>query len=242
MKGKIDPVTEGAPGVETPEQIYHTTLTVIDYHEDNSGSTQTVWVLGTHSTLEAAKAFTRTALQTLGYAPEDFAAYEVKPAGADETWPHGDGVLVYAKAFAGQVFLVGLQTSPNNDQLLADGKGGVVLPDGVDRLHYVLQTTVDYNQDRTGAAQSTEVEGCYAHRSAALEAARAALVGGDDDVKRSDFAQYDERDEPDMSGEWPFGEDVVVHAVAQSGENYTVAIRTVPGAHQKHHKKEQQKH
>jgi hypothetical protein len=39
-----------------------------------------------------------------------------------------------------------------------------------------------------------------------------------------------------MSGEWPFGEDVVVHAVTQTGENFVVAVRTVPGAHKKHAK------
>ena len=36
--------------------------------------------------------------------------------------------------------------------------------------------------------------------------------------------------------QWPFGEDVLVHAVAQTGENYTVAVRTPPEAHKAHAK------
>ncbi len=59
------------------ELLFHTTLVVVDYHTDRSGSTQTVYVLGTQTTLDAAKRFATTALQTLNYEPSDFAVYEV---------------------------------------------------------------------------------------------------------------------------------------------------------------------
>lgn len=223
--------TEVAHGI--PELLYHTTLTVIDYKDDTSGFTQTVYVLGTHSTLSAAKAFSKSALHELGYEPDDFTTYAVRGAEEENEWLHGDGVLVYAKAPAGHEFLVGIQTTSNNEELGATPEGGVFLAPEAD-LHYVLQTTVDYNKDRTGAAQATHVEGSYEHRADAIDAAKQSLVG--EEVKKSDFAQYDERDSIEEDSDWPFGEDVVVHAVAQTGENYTVAVRTVPGAHKKHAK------
>ncbi|EFX02309.1 hypothetical protein CMQ_2358 [Grosmannia clavigera kw1407] len=226
-----------------PEQLYHTTLTVVDYHTDTSGSTRTVYVLGTHTTLEAAKAFAKKALSDLGYEPSDFKEYAVRAASPD-SWTHGDGVVAFAKAFAGQEFLVGIDTTPNDQEFAAGPNGTVRLsaypedagvhPDH--HLHYVLQTKVDYDQDRSGAHQSTDIEGCFEHRADAIDAAKASLLN-----TGNEFAQYDERDNPAFAGEWPFGEDVVIHAVSQTGENYTVAIRTIPGAHEKHGKKTQRK-
>jgi len=218
-----------------PDLLYHTTLTVIDYHADSSGSTRNVYVLGTHTTLEAAKAFTARALQELKYEPQDFDTYAVRDADSG-AWTHGDGVIVYAKAPAGQEFLVGLDTKSNTERLPEGPNGQLQLPKGTDHLHYVLQTKIDYNKDRSGASQSTEIEGCYLKRTDALVAAKKALVDGE--VRREDFAQYDERDSDEMAGEWPYGEDVIVHAVAQTGENYVVAMRTVPGAHKQHAKKQ----
>ncbi|CAM1504796.1 Fc.00g023870.m01.CDS01 [Cosmosporella sp. VM-42] len=208
-----------------PELLYHTTLTVIDFHEDPSGAKRSVYVLATHATVEAAKAFAPKALHVLGYEPEDFQEYAVHSS--SEEWKHGDGILVYAKAAAGQVFLIGIDTTPNNDSLSANADGSFILPLGVEFLHYVLQTTIDYNQDRTGCIQETNIEGSFVHRADAFEAAR-------DCLDPTDFAEYDKREE--MTGEWPFGEDVVVHAVAETGQNSIVRVTTVPGAHKRHSK------
>jgi len=224
-----------------PELLYHTTLTVIDYHVDTSGSTRGVYVLGTHTTLESAKAFSLTALQGLGYEEDDFAEYKTrskKPPTdeGEEGWPYGDGVLVYAKAPAGQEFLVSLDTKPNTENLpedVASGDHVLKLPQGFGHLHYVLQTKIDYNQDKSGAFQTTEIEGCYMRRADALSAARGALA----ELDRESFSQYDERDDEKEAGDWPFGDDVVVHAVAETGENYSVCVRTVPGAHKRYKKK-----
>ncbi|KAM6508105.1 hypothetical protein FALCPG4_017993 [Fusarium falciforme] len=127
---------------DLPELLYHTVLTVIDYYQEPSGPTSSVYVLGTHSTIEAAKAFATSALQGLSYEPEGFAEYAVC---SSKPWEHGDGVLVFARAPAGQVFLVRIDTTLNNESLLANPDGTIVLPQGCDTLHYVLQTTIDYN-------------------------------------------------------------------------------------------------
>jgi hypothetical protein len=217
-----------------PELLYHTTLTVIDFHADTSGSTRKVFVLGTHTNLEKAKEFSARVLQELGYKRDDFAEYAERKPG--EEWKHGDGVIVYTKSEAGQEFLVGIDTKGNTEKLPEGENGHLEFPKGVDHLHYVLQTKIDYNQDRSGAYQTTEIEGCYVKRSDAYAAAQKTLINGETGLKREDFAQYDERKDGDESS-WPFGEDVLVHAIAPTGENYTVAVRTVPGAHTQHAKK-----
>ncbi|KAK3312643.1 hypothetical protein B0H66DRAFT_378376 [Apodospora peruviana] len=215
-----------------PDQLYHTTLTVIDYHTDTSGSTRNVYVLGTHTTLMAAKEFSIKALHALHYEPDDFESYAVKTPENSESWSYGDGVIVFAKAPAGQEFLVGIDTKPNTESLPAGREEVPILPKGCTHLHYVMQNTTDYNQDKSGAYQSSEIEGCYVHRKDAIDAAKALLA-----ADKGEFAQYDERDSIEEKGQWPFGEDVVVHAVAETGENYSVAVRTVPGAHEKYGKK-----
>ncbi|KAK4160255.1 hypothetical protein QBC43DRAFT_220211 [Cladorrhinum sp. PSN259] len=162
-----------------------------------------------------------------------------------QEWPYGDNTLVYALTHSGQEFLVGLEEKPNISSLKAGGPDGTpLLPKNsvCDHLHYVLQTTTHYDQamdTKDDAFQNTEIEGCYIPRSEALNAARKALR---QEKEKGMFAQYDERDEIDRIGlgdgdedeckknGWPFGEDVVVHAVGQMGENYEVAVRTVPGA------------
>ncbi|KAL2133748.1 hypothetical protein VTI74DRAFT_1730 [Chaetomium olivicolor] len=221
--------TDDNPSV--PEELFHTTLTVVDYHQDTSGSIRDVHVLGTHTNLAAAKAFALMALVQLGYQPEDFAIYATKVDTPPEEWKHGDGVMVYAKAPRGQEFFVGLDTKPNTESLPAGPNDTLQLPQGHDHLHYVLQNRTDYNQDKSGAFQTTEILGCYARRGDALAAAKSTLLGD-----REEYAQYDERGDEESEEEWPFGDDVVVHAVAQTGENYTVAVKTVPGAHRKHGK------
>ena len=216
-----------------PELLFHTVLIVVDYHTDTSGSTRSVYILGTHTSLTAAKDFSQKALHTLNYEPEDFAEYAARSTfPKDQEWRYGDGIMVYAKAPAGQEFHVGIDTKPNTESLPSGPNNKPLLPRDNTHLHYVMQNKTDYNQDKSGAYQSTEIEGCYVHRGDAITAAKNLLAGD-----RAEFAQYDERDSVGEEGQWPFGEDVVVHAVAETGENYTVAVRTVPGAHEKYKKK-----
>lgn len=215
-----------------PELLYHTLLKVIVEHPATGGNIQTAYPLGTHTNLDTAKQFANKALQTLGYVPSDFAEYEVRSASHPAVWKHGDGTAVYAKSHdGGTEFVIGLATTANNLQLAAGPDDVPTLPKGVDHLQYVIQTKIDYNRDRSGAVQATDVEAVFLHRADALAAAKACLV-----AEGTEYAQYDVRDSAEMGGEWPFGEDVVVHAVANTGENFTVAIRTVPGAHHRHAK------
>ncbi|TVY19549.1 hypothetical protein LARI1_G003391 [Lachnellula arida] len=95
----------------------------------------------------------------------------------------------------------------------------------------VLQTTINYNNDRIGGIQTTEVEGTYPSRAAAYAAAGSVLI--DDDVTKSSFAEYDEKE--NFKGDWPYGDEAFVHAVKETGENFLVAVKAQPHSHQ-HHK------
>ncbi|TVY58212.1 hypothetical protein LCER1_G002149 [Lachnellula cervina] len=214
-----------------PEFLYHIKRTITDYHEDKSGATRTTDVLGTFTDLKAAKAAAYSALSSEGYIKDDFEVYEDNTSNPED-WKHGDGVLVFAKAPAGQEFEVRLDTKPNVPKFQGNASGEV---DGF--LHYgkpplpLLQTTINYNNDRIGGIQTTEVEGTYPSRAAAYAAAGSVLI--DDDVPKSSFAEYDEKE--DFKGDWPYGDEVFVHAVAETGENFLVAVKAQPHAHQ-HHK------
>ena len=94
----------------------------------------------------------------------------------------------------------------------------------------VIQTTINYNNDRIGGIQSTEVEGTYPSRSAAYTAAASVLL--DSEVTKSSFAEYDQKE--DFKGEWPYGDETFVHAVAETGENFLVAVKAQPHSHQHH--------
>ena len=96
----------------------------------------------------------------------------------------------------------------------------------------VLQTRVDYNKDRAGKAQDTEIIGTYPTRAAAFAAARKALL--DDDISKDWYAKYEDRiDDMDLS-EWPYGEEVIVHALTEHGENFIVAVKAQPHSHRNH--------
>ncbi|KAF5700388.1 hypothetical protein FMUND_14358 [Fusarium mundagurra] len=166
---------------DVPKLLFHTVLTVIDYHKEPSGAARSVYVLDTHSALEAARAFATSALQGLNYQPEDFTEFIVR---SSEPWEHDEGPLVFAQTPAGQVFLIGIDTTQNIESLLASPDGAVVFPNGNNRLHYVLQT-IDNSLDSMGYGQPIKVQGIYAHRADAWAARSSSLSAACVEVRRS---------------------------------------------------------
>lgn len=222
-----------------PASLYHTILTVVDYNAKSGCAIKTAYPLGTHTTASAAKDFSRKALKTLGYAPSDFESYEEHqsmPTNA-EVWKHGDDVVVYARRAGLHELLISITTALNNEGLPADPTNPteVKLPDGAKHLHYVMQTKPDITIDPTGIARITEIEATFVNRVDAMAAARKVLISGE--LPRKDYAQYDEWDGDKFKEGWPFGEEVVVHAIAPSGEHYDVAVRTITDSHAKHAKR-----
>jgi hypothetical protein len=222
--GEIENPRSNVVEEETDEEyLYHIMREIIDYHKDKSGATRINDVLGTYVSLPAAKAAALRALQDSGYERDDFEIYEERPR-SGENWPHGDGVLVYAKAPAGQEFYIRIDTKLNLTKLKGNAEGRI---EGT--LYYVLQTKIDFNTNRVGGIQTTEVEGTYLSEQEAREAALQVLLDGDE-ITKDWYAKYEEIDETDP-GEWPYGEDCLVHAVSPHGENFLVFVKTQPGPH-----------
>ncbi|KAH7397571.1 hypothetical protein BKA64DRAFT_708257 [Cadophora sp. MPI-SDFR-AT-0126] len=191
--------------------LYHIKRTIIRYDKDSSGATRDVDILGTFTDLAAAKDAADVALASEGYLPADFDIYDQKSKFPFEEWKHDDGVMVYAKAPTGPVFEVGLDTEINKGGFKGSKKGEVE----------VLQTTINYNIDRTGASQFTLVEGTFPTKTLAAAAALTTLL--DDEITEESFAEFDVKD--NFKGEWPYGEDCLVRAVGPTGENYFVRVK-----------------
>jgi hypothetical protein len=173
-----------------------------------------VAIPSTFTDLKAAKTAALATLIDEGYERGFFPVYEVNNRDAAQ-WTHGDGVMVYAEGPDHEIFTVEIETRPNDAHFEADDTGRVRRP-----LHHVLQTTVDYNDDRSGSKRESMVEGTHMMRSLAESQALRVLL--DADVRKEDFVEFDEYTE----GERPFGEDVIVHAVKDGGENILVSVVT----------------
>ncbi|CEJ90065.1 hypothetical protein VHEMI05873 [[Torrubiella] hemipterigena] len=223
-----------------PENLFHTLLTASkDSIDSQRLDSRTTFPLASHATLDAAKSFALKALPLLGYSHMDFDAYEERVSDEDNEETGAffqDGIIVHAQRSGAHDFLIGIVTTPNNEKLQAktDGSGELQLPLGTNHLHYVLQTRIDYNTDRAGAFQETVIEGTYVRRSDALAASKKCLIS--DEVGKKDFVLYEEQDKSENGEEWAYGEDVLVHAVSESGENFKITVATPLLAHQRHKK------
>jgi hypothetical protein len=194
--------------------LYVVKRTFTDTRNVGPEPTYKVAILASFTSLASAKAFARNALKEEGYDIELLPVYETNNDAA--TWKHGDGVLVHAEGLDGVVIEVSLDTTGNSLGLKSDSTGRVVTP-----LFHVLQTLIYYDEDRSGAKRASVVEGTFETRKKAANYARRVLL--DADVSKSDFAEYDEYDDGTVS---PFGDDVIVHAVKEGGQNILVAVVT----------------
>jgi hypothetical protein len=124
---------------EAPEYLFHVKRTITDFAEDKSGATRVTDILGTFTSLAAAKNAARGALAAEGYIKDDFEVLEQKDEADSEEWKHGDGCLVFAKAPRGQEFDVRIDTKPNVLKLKGNASGEV---DGF--LHYGMSFSPFY--------------------------------------------------------------------------------------------------
>jgi hypothetical protein len=107
------------------EYLFHVKRTIADYADDKSGATRTTDILGTFTSLAAAKTAAYGALASEGYIKDDFEVLEQKDEADPNEWKHGDGVLVFAKAPRGQEFDVRIDTKPNVLTLKGNASGEV---------------------------------------------------------------------------------------------------------------------
>ncbi|EXJ90649.1 hypothetical protein A1O1_03753 [Capronia coronata CBS 617.96] len=206
-------------GLPEGENLYHVVFTTSHISKDVNGEVERVRVCGTYTTLPAAKAAAHRTLFEAGYEKEMFDEYETSQ---EQFIRHHvkrrTGLCVLAKSADGTVFRVSVATTPNSLNL----KGGKDDHKIHQDLYHVVQTNVLYTEDDTGAARETNVEGTFTTYEEARKYASQVLLAPEDGVTKESFEEYDEAgpDEKDCG----FGENVVVHAVGQNGENYLVSV------------------
>ncbi|KAF1965382.1 hypothetical protein BU23DRAFT_561119 [Bimuria novae-zelandiae CBS 107.79] len=193
------------------ESLFVVKRTILD-PKHPTGLSFNITLPATFTDLQAAKAEAKALLSKEGYDTDFFTPYKAKSDPSD--WKYGDGVIVFAKAPSGEVFKVEIDTVQNSAGLQSDASGKVQQP-----LYHVLQTLIEYNDDRSGSERYTIVEGTYTDRRHASDQALRVLL--DTDMKREDFVEYDEYTD---GTEGPFGPDVIVHAVKEGGENVLVSV------------------
>jgi len=200
------------------DSIYHVLFTVSHLQKDVNAEVQKVRVCGTYTSLEAAKAAAHRCLFDAGYEREWFTDFETKQ---EEFQAHHikrrSGLIVLATAPDGTIFRVSVATTPNVQQY----KGGEDHKVEKDLFH-VVQTNVLYTEDESGEARDTNVEGSFQTYEEARKFAAQALLSPEDGITKATFAQYDEAapNETDCG----FGENVVIHAVGENGENILVSV------------------
>lgn len=202
------------------ENLYHVIYTTshLSPLEDVNDQVEKVRIGGTYTNLGAAKAAAHRTLFEAGYEKEWFVEYDTKQ---DEFVAHGikrrSGLAVYAKAKDGTIFRVGIATTPNVHAFRDDEDHKIHRP-----LYHVVQTSVMYSEDDSGESRETNVEGSFLKYEDAKKFAGVVLLNEENGLTKASFAQYEEAgpDETDCG----YGENVLVHAVGQNGENILVSV------------------
>ena len=139
-------------------------------------------------------------------------------------------MIVYAVAPAGETFTVSIDSTPNVQKWTAsadDNSSGRV---EISPLFHVLQTTIFYDRDENGETRETVVVGsCESYKEARGVAGKVLQEDVEEDKevvgkkqKGGRWAEYDVL--PLGERDWEFGENVVVHAVGEAGENVLVSV------------------
>lgn len=61
----------------------------------------------------------------------------------------------------------------------------------------------------------------YLTRKDAKEFGKDILI--DENVSKESFAEYDEKDV--LKDDWPYGDDILIHAVSEIGENFKISVK-----------------
>lgn len=200
------------PTAPVEDNIYVVKRTYVDL-KDPAEPAFHVALPATFSDLSSAKTFAKQVLRSEGYDTEFFRVYDVNDG--TSAWKHDNGIIVFGEGPNGEEFQVAIDTVYNATQLDSEVKGGRVPKP----LWHVLQTKIDYDNDRSGAKRESVVEATYASKEAAMSTAYRVLIDGD--VSKKSFVEYDEYKGP---GEGPFGAEVLVHAVEEGGQNLLVSV------------------
>ncbi|KIW67292.1 hypothetical protein PV04_06557 [Phialophora macrospora] len=208
-------------GTETPEveNLYHVLLSTSHIPKDPNAAVEKLRVCNTFTDLKAAKAEAHKALFEAGYEREWFTEYDTNQAEfAAHNVKRRTGLAVFARAQDGTVFRSYVATTPNLQGFKGDPEEHKIhFP-----LYHVVETIVLYDEDDTGEARETNVEGSFRTYEEARNFASQVLLAPEDGVTKDSFAQYDEAEPTEK--DCGYGENVIVHAVGGNGENLLVSV------------------
>ena len=196
--------------------LYHVVFTSSHFKHDPTAEVQKVRVCGTYTSIKAAKAAAHQTLFHAGYEREWFKILDVRTSETTD-WKHGDGVVVYAEAPEGEIFIVSVNTTKDSLGVKSNEEGKIDID-----LYHVLQTTIFYNKDASGALRETNIEGTFKTYNEARVAAKSILLNEEDGLTKESWAEYDEL--PLEENTWEWGDNVVVHAVGLNGENVILTV------------------
>jgi hypothetical protein len=202
--------------ISPDEDLYHVVFTSSHFKRDPTAEFQKVRVCGTYTSVKAAKVAAHQTLFDAGYEQEWFKIFDVHTAETTD-WKHGDGVVVYAVAPEGEIFTVSIATTKDRLGVKSNEQGKINID-----LYHVLQTTIFYDKDASGALRETNIEGTFKTYDEAREAAKSVLINEEDGLTKESWAEYDELPEGDKTWEW--GDNVFVHAVGSNGENVILSV------------------
>jgi hypothetical protein len=200
-----------------PENLYHIVLTTSNIQKDPNSEIEKIRIPGTYHSLAAAKAAAHSSLFDAGYEREWFSQYEVDPAVLESYSIHQRvGLIVLAVAPDGTTFRVCICTTPNIGHLTTHNEYGRIEAD----LYYVVQTNVEYADE--GQRRDINIEGAFKTYSEAQSFAHTVLLSQQDGITKESFAEYNEAG--DNERDCGFGENVVIRAVGNNGENYLISL------------------
>jgi len=208
-------------GTNTPdtENLYHVVFSTSHNSKDPNSAVEKLRVCATFTDLKAAKAEAHKTLFEAGYEREFFAEYDTNQ---DDFAAHQikrrSGLCVFAKAQDSTIFRVSVATTPN----LQGFKGNTEDHKVHGNLYHVVETIVLYQEDDSGEARETHVEGTFEVYEEARKFASHVLLAPEDGVTKESFGQYDEAGP--LEKDCGYGENVVVHAVGENGENLLVSV------------------
>jgi len=205
------------------DKNYHILITSSHLTKDPNQQVEKLRIVGTYDSLPLAKAAAHRALFDAGYEAEFFKAYGVSADFFDKQQHipvrDRDGLLVYAVAQDGTIFQVRIATTANDAEWTHQFEDGRICKE----LYYVVLTTASYRDGSEGEnSRVHNIEGVCDSYEEARKMALGALSNAADGMTKQSYAQYDEvaANETDCG----YGENVLVHAMGQDGENLLVSV------------------
>ena len=207
------PIPHSSP--EISDTLYHVVLTSSHLEHDVNSVVQAVRICGTYSSLPTAKAFAHRCLFDAGYEQEWFTTFKTQHGG--ELVDRKEGIIVDAIGPGGEEFTVTIVKISNVFELKASAGHRVETP-----LYHVVQTVVHFREDESGQTRDTRIMGSYPRYDEARKVAHSVLLWWEKDIDTNTYAEYEEAGPGEL--DCGYGENVVVHAVGQNGENFLVSV------------------